>query len=194
MGLAASQTRFLTLTARQSDLEYQVQQISNTRLQLSSQLEQIATDYTNAISDRSLFTSGVSPLQYQQINTTNLSTAGYQVMVVGKNVLFDSYTPAAGEIKKSLEDGIRDGTYVLLKQANPFSQSPMTDPAGLTGSYEAVDWRQMSQIYDSLFTANDAKAQDNYDLKTSQLQQKDKSLTLQIEKINTESKLNLFNT
>ena len=64
----------------------------------------------------------------------------------------------------------------------------MTDPAGLTGSYEAVDWRQMSQIYDSLFTANDAKAQDNYDLKTSQLQQKDKSLTLQIEKINTEHK------
>jgi len=72
MGLAGSQTRFLTLTARKNDIEYQAQQISNSRLQLSSRLEQIATEYTKALNDRALFTSGVTPTPYQQINTTNL--------------------------------------------------------------------------------------------------------------------------
>jgi hypothetical protein len=188
MGLAASQTRFLTLTARQHDIEYQAQQISNSRLQLSAQLEKIATDYTNSLSDRNLFTSNIPPSQYQQINSSNLASAGFQVFVVGQNVLFDDYVPAAGEIKKSLEDGIRDGTYVLLKQANPFSQSIMTNPASLTGNYESVDWRQVSEIYDDLFTANDAKAEDEYDRQIAQVQQKDKKLTLQMQRIETEHK------
>ena len=102
MGLSASQTRFLTLTARKSDLEYQAQQISNARLMLSKQLERIATEYTDAIGNTNLFTSGISPLKYQQISTVNLAQAGLQVLVVGKNVLYDAYTPAAGEVKKSL--------------------------------------------------------------------------------------------
>jgi hypothetical protein len=188
MGLAASQTRFLTLTARQHDLEYRAQQISNSRLQLSSRLEQIATEYTNALSDRNLFTSNIPPSKYQQVTTSNLSSAGYQVFVVGKDLLFDDYTPAAGEIKKSIEDGLRDGTYVLLKQSNPFSQAPITDPAGLTGNYDTVDWRQMSEVYDDLFTANDGKAQDEYDRQMTQVQQRDKTLTLQMQQIETEHK------
>ena len=194
MGLAGSQTRFLTLTARQHDLEYRSQQICNVRLQLSTQLEQIATDYTKSQSDRNLFTSNIAPSQYQQISTTNLSSAGFQVLVVGKNLLFDDYTPGANEVKKSIEDGLRDGTYVLLKQANPFSQSTITNPGnsggftGLTGSYEATDWRQVAEIYDDLFTANDGKAQDEYDRKVSEIQQKDKTLTLQMSQIDTEHK------
>jgi len=110
------------------------------------------------------------------------------VLVVGENVLYDDYTPPAGEFKKSLEAGIRDGTYVLLRPANPFSQDVMTDPAALTGDYEAVDWRQMSQISDDLFTANDAQAEDKYNLQVSQLQQKDKVLTLEMNKLDTEHK------
>lgn len=188
MGLAASQTRFLTLTARQHDLEYRAQQISNSRLQLSTELEKIATDYTNSISNRRLFTSDVSPSQYQQVNTTNLASAGFQVMVVGKNVLYDAYTPAAGEVKKSIEDGLRDGTYILLKQANPFSQSILTNPAGLTGNYEETDWRTLSNIYDDLFTADDSKAEDIYNVKMAQIQQKDKTLSLEMQKFETEHK------
>lgn len=202
MGLAASQTRFLTLTARQNDIEYRAQQISNARLQLSTQMEQIATEYTNALADRNLFSTDVPPSVYQQINTTNLAISGYEVLVVDKNMKFSdyidaSYTPPAGEIKKSLEDGIRDGTYVLLRKANPFSQSILTDPGsgtvgnlqtGWSGNYEAVDWRAMSEVYDDLFTANDAKAQDEYDRKISQTQQRDKTLTLQMTQIETEHK------
>ncbi len=54
MGLSASQGRMLLLTARRSDLEFRAQQISQKRLILSQQLEEIATDYEEASSDRQL--------------------------------------------------------------------------------------------------------------------------------------------
>ena len=45
MGLSASQGRMLLLTARKSDLEFRAQQISQRRLILSQQLEEIAMEY-----------------------------------------------------------------------------------------------------------------------------------------------------
>lgn len=188
MGLAAGQARFLTLTARKSDLEYQAQQISNTRLLLSKQLEEIATAYTDSLSNRNLFTSGVSPLKYQQISTANLATAGYQVMVVGKDVLYDAYTPAPGEVKKSIEDGLRDGTYILLKPSNPFTQEVLTDPAGLTGNYETADWQKSTSIFDDLFTADDGDQETIYNQKVAAFNRKDKSLTLEMTKLETDHK------
>ncbi len=54
MGLSASQGRMLLLTARKSDLEYRAQQISQKRLVLAQQLEEIAVDYENATSNRQM--------------------------------------------------------------------------------------------------------------------------------------------
>ena len=45
MGLSASQARFLQLTARQSNVEYQAQQISFERLQLANQMSQVSSEY-----------------------------------------------------------------------------------------------------------------------------------------------------
>ena len=52
MGLSASQGRLLLLTAKQSDLEFRAQQISQKRLVLAQQLEQISKDYEDATSNR----------------------------------------------------------------------------------------------------------------------------------------------
>ena len=52
MGLSASQGRMLLLTARRSDLEFRAQQISQKRLVLSQQLEQISQEYEDATSNR----------------------------------------------------------------------------------------------------------------------------------------------
>lgn len=54
MGLSASQGRMLLLTARKSDLEFRAQQISQKRLVLSQQLEEIAMDYENSSSNRQM--------------------------------------------------------------------------------------------------------------------------------------------
>ena len=54
MGLSASQGRMLLLTARKSDLEFRAQQISQRRLILSQQLEDIALEYEAATSNRKM--------------------------------------------------------------------------------------------------------------------------------------------
>lgn len=54
MGLAASQGRMLLLTARKSDLEFRAQQISQKRLILAQQLEEISTEYETATSNRQM--------------------------------------------------------------------------------------------------------------------------------------------
>lgn len=54
MGLSASQARLLTLTARMSDLELQGQQISNSKIRLAVQSENIAKDYANALNRQKL--------------------------------------------------------------------------------------------------------------------------------------------
>ena len=54
MGLAASQCRLLLLTARLSDTEYRAQMISQRRMALAMQTEQIATEYSRKINNREL--------------------------------------------------------------------------------------------------------------------------------------------
>ncbi len=51
MGMAASQARFLQLTARRSNVEYQAQQINFERLQLSQQLNDASTLYNDKMSN-----------------------------------------------------------------------------------------------------------------------------------------------
>ncbi|MBQ2984487.1 MAG: hypothetical protein IJD57_06815 [Candidatus Gastranaerophilales bacterium] len=84
MGLSASQARQLLLTAKRNDLEFRAQQISQQRLILSSQLEEIATEYENATSNRQmqiqLYSNGNAEDASALKQTTNLT---YQDLVSG---------------------------------------------------------------------------------------------------------------
>jgi len=79
MGLSASQGRMLLLTARKSDLEFRAQQISQKRLVLASQLEDISTAYENATSNRqmqiSLYSNAADESGKPITKTTNLTYA-----------------------------------------------------------------------------------------------------------------------
>ena len=55
MGMSASQARYLQLTARKSDVEYQAQQIAQKRLNLAERTELISRKYTEKINDRHLY-------------------------------------------------------------------------------------------------------------------------------------------
>ena len=85
MGLSASQGRLLLLTARRSDLEYRAQQISQKRLVLSQQLEEISLEYENATSNRqmkiNLFNNTEKDENGNTINRTNNLT--YAALVSG---------------------------------------------------------------------------------------------------------------
>lgn len=64
MGMSASQARLMTLTARLSDLELQAQTISNAKIRLSQQSEQVATAYSDALNVQKL----------QVLNGVNINT------------------------------------------------------------------------------------------------------------------------
>ena len=55
MGLAASQCRLLLLTARLHDTEYRAQMISQRRMALAMQTEQIANDYSRKLNNRIMY-------------------------------------------------------------------------------------------------------------------------------------------
>ena len=54
MGLASSQARMLLLTARKSDLEYRAQAISQRKINLAMQTEQLANDYSNSMQNMTM--------------------------------------------------------------------------------------------------------------------------------------------
>lgn len=54
MGMAASQARLLSITARIHDVEYQAQSIQNAKVQLATQSDQVYNDYMEALDAQSL--------------------------------------------------------------------------------------------------------------------------------------------
>ena len=49
MGMAASQARLLTITARMHDVEYQAQSIQNAKVQLATKSDEVYQDYLEAL-------------------------------------------------------------------------------------------------------------------------------------------------
>lgn len=112
MGLSGNQARFLSITARQIDLEHRVQQICQRRLRLSSQLQRAATAYNDATSNRHLFinkgdsfsSSSVSS-DYQFISSEVLLENDYHVYdnTTGEIVMPRSYPPKTVEVRNATE-------------------------------------------------------------------------------------------
>lgn len=70
MGMSASQARFLQLTARRSNLEYEAQQICQQRLQLASKLEMYSNEYQAKISNRKMIFRYNNGTGYQNVDVT----------------------------------------------------------------------------------------------------------------------------
>ena len=83
MGMSASQGRLLHLTARLSDLEYRAQDVSNSKIRLASQSEEIAKNYADALDKKQLmiatgFNSGTGATTYTQATAKMLT--GYNAI------------------------------------------------------------------------------------------------------------------
>lgn len=119
MGMSASQSRLLTLTARLSDLEYQSQSIENARIRLSQKTEQAATEYANALEKKDLSViSGVDAKTgaYQTVNANayNLTTYGAVSTIDKQRFLKDSYG------KVLVTDGVANAFTASNKDLNTF--------------------------------------------------------------------------
>jgi len=113
MGLSASQGRMLLLTARKNDLEFRAQQISQQRLNLTSQLEKISSDYEEATSNRDMVINcmGTQTSNSGTSTTFNLTysalTSGLIAAVKNGNITEEN----AGIQANSAADSFYNGGY-----------------------------------------------------------------------------------
>lgn len=82
-----------------------------------------------------------------------------------------------------LEKYLRDGTYSLLKDADSYTQTPLSI-GGV--DYEEVDWRVESSIHDDLYKGNDVDAENNYEASIEKINAQDKKLQLEQSQIEVE--------
>lgn len=62
MGMAASQARLLTITARLHDVEYQAQSIQNAKITLATQQDQVQQEYLEALDATTLTVTAINPM------------------------------------------------------------------------------------------------------------------------------------
>ena len=216
MGISSNQARFLTLTSRQIDLEYRVQQICQRRLRLASELERVASEYNNKISNRSMYTfnttnAGISELSVEGIknikdangNTFQLvakSGNAYKEVIWDTNKLKYGETPitmtslglsaGAGEAA-ALEAAIRAGVVSIATKEDIYTQEAymVTKANGdELGKYEIRDWRTLSQLADELYKGDNAEAETTYEKVTAEINAQDKKLQLEQTAIEIEYK------
>ena len=133
MGFAASQTRYLSLTARKSDLEYQSQVINTRRLQLAYKSAEAAKAYTEGMNNKIIkvakygTTNGTTTKEWEELNFSNLLSNGYQLIGAnGASLQPSPYTEyiSGSSITSLIYDGLTesqkesctknaDGTYTV---------------------------------------------------------------------------------
>lgn len=144
MGLAASQCRILYLTARQSDVEYDMMAIAEQQQRLTAETTQIALEYARATDDQNIQlrvanAADASGFVYENITYANLRDAGYYLVSSNKDIVYvkgEKTTNEAGEEVMNWE-------VPTDENGNPISSvytvkgSGMTDSEG--NSYENPD-------------------------------------------------------
>ncbi len=111
MGMAASQARLLTITARLHDVEYKAQSIQNAKIQLSTQSDQVYQEYLQAL-DATTLTVKDSNGNNIQANFNNLF--GKNAVETGKNYALrnnNGHIIVEDEIKDAYDRFIDEGGY-----------------------------------------------------------------------------------
>lgn len=111
MGMAASQARLLTITARLHDVEYQAQSIQNAKIQLATQQDQVYQDYLEALDATTLT---VKDYQGNRITANFNNLCGINAVDNGQNYAFRASNGkliVPDDIKEAYEDFEGDDPY-----------------------------------------------------------------------------------
>ena len=95
MGMSASQMRYLSLTARKSDLEFQSQTINQERLNLANRSSDINRAYTEGMSNQVIriangYEKGTGLKTWTELTYNNAQEMGYQIIGGGGEILVPS--------------------------------------------------------------------------------------------------------
>lgn len=199
MGLSASQARYLCLTARKNNVEFQIQQITQQKLALANQLDDEALLWSNGMNTHHLYYSqGGSgsaavdlPRLSYQIVTGNVDEGGLNLSVrdsYGRTVVPELPDPMP-EGKTAADYAIEPYCYQAdyfennLKTGNWFIQK--YDEQG-----NAVDLPigGANFIYEGIDEGDYAVGNAEYEEKVARLQRIDKRFDTQIQQLSTEQK------
>ena len=199
MGISSNQARFLILTGRKCDIEYRMQNICQRRLAIANETQRASQMYNDAMSNRKLFinemsagsqfgglTQGDDLSTVAELTATSLNENGYWIVDTDEPEnyqLFQNINGGTDDNEAHLEEYLRSGRYKLVREADVYTQNP-TNFDGK--NYEFVDWRNVPIISDALDTSDDAEAQTNYDRTIRDLNEQDKILEMEMQKLDTE--------
>ena len=192
MGLSSSQSRFLTLTARLSDLELKAQTIQHQKIRLAEESTEASKKYLDALNAETMVFN--SPDQGKvDATVANITASEIFRIVDAKGYYYEMGENEKGYLKhpndktkdkEVNESNMRDAAWLLeqLKLANLFVQKM---------DVETEQWLDYSYVSSSVFTTVEdnsevAKAEAEYECTMAEVQGKDKKLDLDLDNINTE--------
>ena len=213
MGLAASQSRLLLLTARKSDLEYRAQMICQRKIMLAMQTEDLARGYSTALSNRKLmFTYTNNSNEGETINET-LTYAGLtstaNANFIGNFRIVKQNGVVVVPNEGSLPQGSQrrpDGLYVSPQgEVYDVDRNILNTVAfqnGLRSGFlliqkdagtDCADWKTqsisgLSCVRDVLNTEDDPMAEAEYQSNTLVIQNQDKMMDLELKQVETQQK------
>lgn len=198
MGMSASQARYLCLTARKNNVEFEVQQTTQAKMLLAQQLDTEALLWSNGMNIQHLYYSkdgdGSSTQDMQRLSYS-LVTASVEDGGLGMQVR-DSYGRlVVSELPDPMPEGKTIKDYVVepyCGQADYFETNLKTGNwtiQKLTGegwTDQTIDGA--SFIYTGVDSGDLAIAEAEYDAKVEKLERQDKQFDMRIQQLATEQK------
>ena len=201
MGISASQARLLSITSRMNDVEYKSQQISNTKVRLADEAEQVANAYTKALNKTKLTFStydkdhGSMKVDLNSNNLANLKTIDENgnsvqrfrlIKADGSNqevALYDAKTNPFGAkfTESQLYEMLESGKYMLQEYTTK------TDATGIQKrGYFDTSTSSNTQLAIEADQTELAKAEAEYNAKTLKINNKEKLLDNDLKALDTE--------
>lgn len=214
MGMSASQTRVLMLTARQNDLEYQAQQILSAKLSASRQAEDAAAAYEEKISNTHFITKDKNAegdkIEIAMTVDKSMECGKYYVNQAGQVVLptegkysSPKFLPEEKAYRIGLDTLTNTDNFVWdsnlnadLEDAAQYLQDKVesgeyrvcimhdTKPAKVEHKFTTI--QATGSFTETYYTADDAAAEAKYKSVTQKLETLEKKLDMQMEQIETE--------
>lgn len=207
MGFAASQARFLSLTSRLSDSEYEAGQIAQERLALTNQMEQYADEYdaatNNQVITANVFddcgaTKSTVVLSYDVITGDALNGGLGMKLITSSGLIV---VPNEEEMWKQINasDGeLSAGDFFVFKEVNDTSTLQKNLDEGnfylaAGKNEENTDWNKKSveslnNVTHSYDKTDDAPAKAKYDKRTRIAEAKDAMLEMRLNQLETNRK------
>ncbi len=166
MGLAASQARLLTITARKADCEFQSMALSHQKIALARDMESISNEYQDAMNKTKLvydyYGSGTSEmnLNYALLMKPSVYNDYYPKLITdNKNrlVLSGKYAAAAraagvptegyngtpsSAVRNAFVEALRDGGVISAAQATTIESVSYNNAIGLGATFSATEATQ----------------------------------------------------